>query len=338
VTDLLEQTLASIEGADADCYAAARLALDAKTKPRGSLGALEDVACRIAAIRQTAEPGRLRAVVLVAAADHGVACEQVSAYPQEVTRQMLKNFESGGAAVCVLARGAGASVRVIDAGVGRPTGNIAKGAAMSRLDVVRWVEHGIRAAGELAAENVGIVAVGEMGIANSTSAAAVSAALLAVDPAVTCGRGTGLDDAGVRHKVEVVRRALRANPVDPGDPIAILAALGGFELAVLCGLVLGAAAHRMVVVLDGFITGAAALAAVRLSPRAVDAMIAAHRSPEPGHRLVLDALGLDPLLDLGLRLGEGSGAALALPIIAASVAVLTEMATFETAGVTDSGR
>jgi nicotinate-nucleotide--dimethylbenzimidazole phosphoribosyltransferase len=338
MTTLLGDTLERIPGADRAAAAAAQQALDAKTKPRGSLGRLEEVAARVAGIRRTPEPGRLRAVVVVAAADHGVAAEGVSAYPAEVTRQMLANFEAGGAAVSVLARAAGASVRVVDAGVGSPTGNIAEGPAMSRADAVAWIERGIEAADELAADDIGIVALGEMGIANSTAAAALAAALLGVDAAAVCGRGTGLDDAGLARKVEVVRRAQRANDVDASDPIATVAALGGHELAFLCGLALGAAARSLVVLLDGFISSAAALVAARLAPTAVDAMIAAHLSPEPGHRLILDALGLEPLVDLGLRLGEGSGAALAFPVIDGALAVLAEMATFASAGVTDAGR
>jgi nicotinate-nucleotide--dimethylbenzimidazole phosphoribosyltransferase len=313
-------------------------ALDAKTKPRGSLGRLEELACTIAGIRGTAAPGRLRSVVVVVAADHGVAVEGVSAYPQEVTRQMLANFHAGGSAVCVLARETGAALRIVDAGVGAPTGNIAVGPAMSRDDAVRWIDDGRELAEELAAEGFGVVALGEMGIANTTSASALAAALLPAAPTSVCGRGTGLDDAGVERKVAVVERALRANPVDPADPIGLLAALGGYEIAVLCGVVLGAAAQRMVVVLDGFITTAAAALAARMEPSASTALVAGHLSPEPGHRLLLDALRLSPLLDLGLRLGEGSGAALALPLINASLAVLEDMSTFESAGVTDAGR
>jgi nicotinate-nucleotide--dimethylbenzimidazole phosphoribosyltransferase len=333
----LAATLARIGPADAEARRAARRALAAKTKPRGSLGRLEELAARIAGIRHDAAPGRLQAAVVVAAGDHGVAREGVSAYPQEVTRQMLANFEAGGAAVCVLARVAGASVRVIDAGVGTPTGNIAEGPAMTRDQALHWIAAGIGVADELAEEGVAVVALGEMGIGNSTAAAALCAALLDADPAAVCGRGTGIDDAGLAHKVEVVTRALGAND-SPGDPIAKLAALGGFELAALCGVALGAAANRQVVVVDGFIASAAALVAARSAPAAVDAMIAAHLSPEPGHRLVLAALGLEPLLELGLRLGEGSGAVLALPLVAASLAILAEMATFESAGVTDAGR
>jgi nicotinate-nucleotide--dimethylbenzimidazole phosphoribosyltransferase len=277
-------------------------------------------------------------VVVVVAADHGVAAEGVSAYPQEVTRQMLANFHAGGSAVCVLARETGAALRVVDAGVGAPTGNIAVGPAMSRDDAVRRIDDGRELAEELAAEGFGVVALGEMGIGNTTSASALAAALLPAAPSSVCGRGTGLDDAGVERKVAVVERALRANPVDAADPVGMLAALGGYEIAVLCGVVLGAAAQRMVVVLDGFITTAAAALAARMEPSASAALIAGHLSPEPGHRLLLDALQLSPLLDLGLRLGEGSGAALALPLINASLAVLEDMSTFESAGVTDAGR
>jgi nicotinate-nucleotide--dimethylbenzimidazole phosphoribosyltransferase len=316
----------------------AQKAFDAKTKPRGSLGRLEELACTIAEIRGTASPGRLRSVVVVVAADHGVAAEGVSAYPQEVTCQMLDTFHAGDSAVCVLARRAGAALRIVDAGVGSPTANIALGPALSRDAAARHIADGVAFADELAADGFGVVALGEMGIANTTSAAALAAALLPAAPVSVCGRGTGLDDAGIARKVEVVERALRANPTDPADPLGTLAALGGHEIAFLCGLALGAAAHRMVVLLDGFITTAAALVAVRLEPDVAAALIAAHLSPEPGHRPLLDAFGLSPLLDLGLRLGEGTGAALALPLLDAALALLEEMATFEAAGVTDAGR
>jgi nicotinate-nucleotide--dimethylbenzimidazole phosphoribosyltransferase len=326
--------LPRIDPADGAAAAAARAELDAKTKPRRSLGRLEELACRLAAIR----PELGRPVVVVAAADHGVAAEGVSAYPQEVTRQMLANFAGGGAAVCVLAREAGAALRVVDVGVGRPTGNIAEGPAMSRGAAESIVADGIALARELAAEGAGVVALGEMGIGNSTVASALAAALLTEDPAHVCGRGTGLDDAGVARKVDVVRRALAANAVDRDEPLAVLAALGGHEIAFLVGLALGAAAERMVVLLDGFISSTAALVAAKLAPAARDAMVASHRSPEPGHALVLAALGVEPLLDLGLRLGEGSGAVLALPLLRAAAAIRSDMATFDSAGVTDAGR
>lgn len=334
----LAATLARIVPADIGVAAAVQDALDSKTKPRGSLARLEEVACRVAAARGTPTPGRLRAAVVVVAADHGVVEEGVSAYPQEVTRQMVANFEAGGAAVCVLARAAGAELRVIDAGVGRPTANIARGAAMSRGRAQDLLVQGIALGDELARDGIGIVALGEMGIGNTTVSSALAAALLPAEPEEVCGRGTGLDDDGLRRKIAVVRRSLAVNAVDAGDALGTLAAVGGAELAVLAGLALGAAANRAVVLLDGFITTAAALVAVRLAPDARDAMIASHLSPEPGHRLVLDALGLDPLLDLGLRLGEGTGAALALPLVHASLAILHEMATFADAGVTDAGR
>jgi nicotinate-nucleotide--dimethylbenzimidazole phosphoribosyltransferase len=335
---LLDDTVARIAPVDFDAAAAAQLALDAKTKPRGSLGRLEEVAARIAAIRRTPQPGRLEAAIIVAAADHGVAAEGVSAYPAEVTRQMLANFEAEGAAVSVLARVAGARVHVVDVGVGRPTGNIASGAAMTRDDARRLAEQGIACAQELSGEGVGIVALGEMGIGNSTVAAALASALLGVDAERVCGRGTGIDDEGLQRKIRVVRAALAANHVDRGDTLGVLAALGGSELAFLCGVALGAAAEQLAVVLDGFISSVAALAAARHAPPAAQVMIAAHLSPEPGHRLVLDALELEPLLDLRLRLGEGSGAVLSLPLLDAALAVLDEMATFDAAGVTDAGR
>jgi nicotinate-nucleotide--dimethylbenzimidazole phosphoribosyltransferase len=338
VTRLLDETLERIRPVDREAAASVQRVLDAKTKPRGSLGRLEELAAHIAAIRRSAQPGLLKAAVLVAAADHGVAVERVSAYPPEVTRQMVANFEAGGAAVSVLARRTGAVVRVVDAGVGAPSGNIAAGPAMRTPQALHWIERGIGCADELAADGFGIAALGEMGIGNSTVAAALAAALLGVDPVDVVGRGTGIDDEGLARKRDVVSRALNANSAHRDDPVATLAALGGFELALLCGLALGAAANGLVVVLDGFISSTAALVSARLSPHAAEAMVAAHLSPEPGHRLVLDALGLDPLLDLGLRLGEGSGAALALPLLDAALAVLAEMSTFEAAGVTDAGR
>lgn len=308
-------------------YDDARRAYDGKTKPRGSLGRLEDLGCRLAEIRGFV-PERLDAAIVVAAGDHGVAAEGVSAYPQEVTAQMVANFAAGGAAINVLARRAGARLLIEDRGVGVGTHNIAEGPAMTPDEVQRELAAG---AALVEAFDVDVIGLGEMGIANTTSASALTAALLDVDPALVCGPGTGITD--VSHKVDVVRRALEVSA--GGDP---LTALGGFEIAFLAGVILGCERRRIAVLLDGFITGAAALAAARISPTATGVMIASHRSPEPGHALVLDALGLEPLLDLGLRLGEGSGAALALPLLQASVAILAEMATFGDAGVTDAGR
>jgi nicotinate-nucleotide--dimethylbenzimidazole phosphoribosyltransferase len=346
----LDRLVARVRPVDEAAGQAAQAALDAKTKPRGSLGELEALAARIAAIRGTASPGRLEAAVVVAAGDHGYAARGVSAYPQEVTAQMLANFAQGGAAINVLARVAGARLVVVDAGVltavedpairslrlGAGTADPTAGAAMAPELALAGVAAGADLAAELVGEGVGIVALGDMGIGNTTAAAALCAALLPAEPEAVCGRGTGIDDEALARKVEVVRRALAAN--DASDPLGVLAGLGGHELAFLVGVCLGAAAEDAVVVLDGFVTGAAALVAARLAPDAATRMVASHRSPEPGHALVLADLGLRPLLDLGLRLGEGSGAALALPVVHAALAILADMATFEDAGVTDAGR
>jgi nicotinate-nucleotide--dimethylbenzimidazole phosphoribosyltransferase len=276
----------------------------------------------------------------------------VSAYPREVTGQMLANFHAGGAAVAVLSRQAGARLVVVDAGVlepptvpgvldlslGRGTANAAIGPAMSHATAVEGLSRGAELGRRLVDEGAAVIALGEMGIGNTTVAAALTAALVGCEPAAACGRGTGLDEAGVAHKVEIVRRMLAENHAAADDPVGALAAVGGFEVAVLAGVALGAAAARAVVLLDGFISTVAALVAVRIAPPLGGYLVAGHRSPEPGHRLVLDALGLDPLLDLRLRLGEGSGAALALPLLAAARAILVEMATFADAGVSDTGR
>jgi nicotinate-nucleotide--dimethylbenzimidazole phosphoribosyltransferase len=349
---LLSQTLEQIVPIDRETLAAAELELDRKTKPRGSLGRLEDLAAQIAAIRGSLRPEPLHAAIVVAAADHGIAAEGVSAYPQEVTRQMVANFASGGAAVCVLARAVGADLVVVDAGVAEPfdhadvrsvriapgTANATEGPAMTRDQAVASIVAGAALASELADAGITAIGVGEMGIGNTTSAAALAAGLLGRDAAELCGPGTGLDADGVARKAAVVVRMLERNAPDPADPLGVLAAVGGVEIGVLVGIALGAAARRSVVVLDGFITGAAALVALRLAPALQGFLVASHRSAEPGHRVVLEALGLAPLLELDLRLGEGSGAALALPILAAARAVLVEMATFADAGVTDTGR
>jgi nicotinate-nucleotide--dimethylbenzimidazole phosphoribosyltransferase len=350
----LDDVLSNVVPIDPTVAREARAALDAKTKPRGSLGRLEELAVRIASVRGTVLPGPLDPSVVVAAGDHGVAREGVSAYPQEVTAQMLANFTGGGAAVAVLCRNAAAHLVVVDAGVvapptvpglcdlslGRGTANAAQGPAMDRVVAVEGVSRGAALGRELAADGdgAGVVGLGEMGIGNTTVAAALACALIGCDPVVACGRGTGLDDAGVAHKVDVVRRMLAVNAPRADDPLGALAAVGGFELAVLAGVALGAAAGRAVVLLDGFISSVAALVATRLAPPLADYLVASHRSPEPGHQLVLDELGLAPLLDLELRLGEGSGAAIALPLLAAARAILVEMATFAEAGVTDAGR
>jgi nicotinate-nucleotide--dimethylbenzimidazole phosphoribosyltransferase len=338
---VLHQTVARIQPADAGVRQAVQEAFDAKAKPPGSLGRLEELASRVAAIQGTTTPDLPTPAVVVCAADHGVAVEGVSAYPQQVTAAMVATFATGGAAVSVLARQAGARLVVADLGVKVPvahpavldrrigpgTANAAEGPAMSVPQAELALSVGIELAAGLVDDGVDLIAIGDMGIANTTSASALAAGLLGVAPAAVCGPGTGLDDVGLVHKTEVVVRMLAANPVPAAEPVRLLAGVGGFEIGALAGLILGAAAHRVPVVLDGFITGAAALVAARVAPASVDAMIAAHRSSEPGHRLVLTALGLEPLFDLDMRLGEASGAALALPVIASSIALLRDMAT-----------
>lgn len=344
----LVAALTRITPADAAAGAAARTALDAKTKPRESLGRLEELACRIASVRGfPVEP--LAVTAVLAAADHGVAARRVSAYPSAVTREMLVNIARGGAAASVLAGTLGVELVVVDAGVAQRvdvlgvrrlgialgTADMTVGPALTRAEAHAAVAAGIDLAGELDAD---VVALAELGIGNTTAAAAVTAAVLGAEARAVCGAGTGVDAAGLARKVAAVEQALAVNRPDPDDPVAVLAAVGGLEIAFLAGVVLGTAGSHRIVLLDGFVTGAAALAAVRLAPAAADTMVAAHLSPEPGHRLVLAELRLEPLLDLGLRLGEGTGAILAVPLLRSAVAVLREMATFAEAGVMDAGR
>jgi nicotinate-nucleotide--dimethylbenzimidazole phosphoribosyltransferase len=349
---LLRSTCDSVVPACPHAARAAQARLDRKTKPRGSLGRLEELACRLASVYRAPSPELPAKAVLVLAADHGAAEEGVSAYPQEVTAQMVRNFVAGGAAINVLARQQQARVVVVDMGVkasldglpqvrshrlGPGTANFTRGPAMSRETAARGLEVGILLATELHQAGVGLVALGEMGIANSSSASAITAALLGLPPEQVTGRGTGVDDAQFQRKLWAVRQGLAVNQPRPADPLDVLAKVGGFEVAGLAGALLGAAARGLPVVLDGFITGAAALVAAALCPAARDYLLAAHRSPEPGHAFILRHLGLRPLLDLDMRLGEGTGAALALNLVEASLRVLGEMATFEAAGVTDAG-
>ncbi|HEU4734836.1 MAG TPA: nicotinate-nucleotide--dimethylbenzimidazole phosphoribosyltransferase [Kofleriaceae bacterium] len=348
----LAATLAEIREPDRHVAEHVQRLLDAKTKPRRSLGRLEDLASQVAAIRGTPAPGPLAKAIVVMAADHGVAAEAVSAYPQEVTRQMLRNFARGGAAINVLARQAGARLVVVDMGVAvalpdepalrahriaAGTANLAHGPAMTRAQALAAIEAGIAIARELADDGIGVLGLGEMGIANTTAASALTAALTGAEPEAVTGRGTGIDDAAIARKRQVVRAAIARSRPDPGDPLGVLAALGGFEIAGLVGVTLGGAAAGIPVVVDGFISGAAALVATRLAPAVAGALVCAHRSVEIGHRHVLAALGREPLLDLELRLGEGTGAALAMPLIDAALAILADMASFSEAGVTDRG-
>ena len=348
----LAETLERIGPADAAAMRRAEARHPTLTKPPGSLGRLEQVSIRLAGIYGTERPAIRGSAVIVAAGDHGVVAQGVTGYPQAVTAQMVRTFLAGGAAVSVMARQLGVRQIVADAGIaaddlpdhpdlrsvraGRGTGDISRGPAMSREQAQRCLEAGVGLSTEAADRGADLIATGDMGIGNTTAASAITALMTGVAPEHATGPGTGRTPQELRRKAEVVRRALECNAPDPGDPLGVLAKIGGFEIGVLAGVVLGAACRRRAVVLDGFISGAAALLACGLCPAARDYLIAAHRSAEPGHRVVLAHLGLDPLLDLEMRLGEGTGALLALPIVTAAAACLAEMATFAEAGVSDS--
>lgn len=325
--------------------------LDSLTKPPRSLGRLEEIAAHVARIQGTDRPRVDRKAVLLMAADHGVVAEGVSQYPQDVTWQMVANFVEAGAAINQIAASVGAEVVVHDVGVARAlddmpgiehvnvargTANMAQGPAMSRETCVEAVLVGVSAARAAAERGVLLIGTGEMGIGNSTAAAALTSALTGASPSDVVGRGTGLDDEGVAHKVDVVTRALSVNRVEDLDPLGVLAAVGGLEIAALAGVVIGAAENGIPVVSDGFISGAATLAAIRLCPLAREYVIPSHLSAEPGHEVVLGALELEPVFDLNMRLGEGTGAALAMGVIDAACSMMSGMATFGEAGVDEA--
>lgn len=348
--DTIDAAISAIEPPDEASRAAARELQLRLTKPAGALGRLEELAIWAAGVCRTPAPALGRAVIVVAAADHGVAEDGVSAYPRDVTGQMVANFLAGGAAVNVLAAHAGAEVRIVDAGVRgecddprlhvvKPRGgtdNMAAGPAMSRVEAELLVASGIEFAGEIAGEGGACIALGDMGIGNTTAAAAITSICASLPPRATTGRGTGIDDAGYARKLAAIERAIAVNAPDATDAIDVLAKVGGFEIAFLAGVTLGAAASHAPLVLDGYPTTAAALIAAGIAPAAVPYMLASHQSAEPGHRLALAHLGLRPLLDLEMRLGEGSGAALALTLLAAALRIPREMATFDSAGVSRS--
>ena len=327
---------------------AARLHQDALTKPQGSLGRLEELSIRVAGIRGKAAPRLEHKVVITMAGDHGITAEGVSLYPQEVTAQMVRNFLRGGAGINVLAGHIGARVVVVDMGVaaalkshpnlvdrkiGYGTANMARGPAMTRSQAIRCLEAGIEIAQMERARGMDIVGTGDMGIGNTTASSAIAAALTRRPVAELTGRGTGLSEEMVRQKVKVIKQVLALNKPNAEDPVDVLAKVGGFEIGGIAGVILAAAAGRVPVVLDGFISGAAALIAAALQPKVKAYLIAAHCSAEKGHRAVLQSLGLSPLLDLNLRLGEGTGAALGISLVEAAVRLLNEMATFQEAGV-----
>jgi nicotinate-nucleotide--dimethylbenzimidazole phosphoribosyltransferase len=345
---LLEQTIHSIQPLDAAAMDAARDWQDRLTKPPGSLGRLEAISIQVAGITGRARPVIGDKVVITCAGDHGVVAQGVSAYPQEVTPQMVANFLGGGAAINVLARHVGARVVVVDAGVvadfepqpgliikkvAPGTADMTQGPAMSREQAVQAVEVGIEVVQDEIARGVSLIATGDMGIGNTTPSSAIVASVTGLPAVEVTGRGTGIDDTTLAHKVAVVEHALAVNRPNPADALDVLSKVGGFEIGAIAGVILGAAAHRVPVVVDGFISTAGALIAGGLAPLARDFMIAAHDSVEIGHRAMLDHLGLVPCLDFDLRLGEGTGAALVLSIVEAACKVLDEMATFESAGV-----
>ena len=351
-TSLLEETIAGIGPLNQRAVEEARERQARMTKPAGSLGVLEDVSVQLAGLAgECPAPLPEPAAVAVFAADHGVHAQGVTAWPQEVTTQMVHNFLDGGAVVNAFAAQVGAEVTVVDVGVvddlpavpgllprkiARGTADMTRGPAMTRLQAEYAIEAGIEVARDLVAAGNRCLLTGDMGIANTTASAALVSAFTGRDAAEVTGRGTGVDDAMYEHKVAVVRAALEANRIDVSDPVGVLAAVGGLEHAALAGFILGAAFLRVPVVLDGVIAGAAALAAVALVPDARLACVAGHRSSEPGHSVALEHLGLRPLVDLDLRLGEGSGALLALPLVQSAARALRDVATFDSAGVTRS--
>ncbi len=339
-----------IDPLNEELMAQAQQRLDRLTKPLGSLGRLEELAKQLAGILGTVRPSLQQKVIITMAADHGVADEGVSAYPKVVTPQMVLNFLRGGAAINVFARAVGVRMIVVDMGVAAElpahpqliarkiaygTKNMAVGPAMTRQEARAAVQVGVEIVEDAIRQGATIIGTGDMGIGNTTASSAIVAAMTQENVQHVTGRGTGVDEAIYAKKLAVIQRALQVNRPDPSDPLDVLAKVGGFEIAGLVGVILGGAQRSRPVVIDGFISGAAALVAAGLEPHVTSYLIAAHRSQEPGHRIILERLGLRPLLELEMRLGEGTGAALAMPLLEAACKMLTEMATFEEAGVSN---
>jgi nicotinate-nucleotide--dimethylbenzimidazole phosphoribosyltransferase len=347
VSDLLDRTIAAIGPLDADAMRSAEARQTQLTKPPKALGRLEALSIQLAGIQGKELPVIEEKAIAVMAGDHGVVAEGVSAFPAEVTPAMVVNMLHGGAGINVIGRHVGARVIVTDVGVNADlstadirhdkirmgTANMAQGPAMTRDEAVRAIESGIRLVEEELAKGLDIICTGEVGIGNTTAASAVIAVLSGEPVARVTGRGTGITKEALADKVATIERAIAVNEPDESDPIDVLAKVGGLDIAGMTGLFLGGAAHRVPVVMDGFISAAAALAAVRLCHACVDYILPSHVSIEIGHQVVLDELGLVPLFDLQMRLGEGTGAALSMSIIEASARILSEMATFESAGV-----
>jgi len=347
----LQQAIERIGHLDERAMQAARQRQDCLTKPVGSLGRLEELSIKVAGIRGVALPAIDRKAIVVMAADHGVAAEGVSLYPQAVTPQMVRNFLDGGAAINVLARHVGARVVVVDMGVATEleardglvsckvahgTRSLTRGPAMSRDEAMSAIEAGLEILDLEVDKGLDIIGTGDMGIGNTTSSSAITAAITGAAVAKVTGRGTGLGRRQLAAKVQAIEAALKVNQPDAASGMDVLTKMGGFEIAGLVGLMIGAAEHRIPVVIDGFVSGAAALVATTMAPHLRDFLIAGHVSTEPGHRVALKHLGLKPVLDLDMRLGEGTGAALAISVIEAAVKALAGMATFAQAGVCEA--
>ena len=350
MTNKLSSIIEKIEPVDRELMKEAQKRLDSLTKPQGSLGRLEDLAKKVVGITGDKMPDLDEKVVVVMAGDHGVVEEGVSAYPKEVTGQMVLNFIRGGAAINVLARHVGARVVVVDMGtavdfekdtgvinkkIGYGTKSFLKGSAMTRDEAIKSIESGIEVVEEIGKGKLDILATGDMGIGNTTPSSAIIAAFSGCDVRKVTGRGTGIDDEALGNKIKVIEAGIVANVPDPEDAIDVLSKVGGFEIGGLAGCVLAAAANRIPVIIDGFISTAGALIATELAPAAKDYIIASHVSQEIGHRLMLERMGLKPLLDLNFRLGEGTGAVLCMNLVEAGVKMLKEMATFADAAVSE---
>lgn len=350
--DLLHRTLERIKDVDEKAGKKAQIRLDCLTKPPGSLGILEKIAVQLASIQGRSLPVLGKKVVMIMAADHGVVAEGVSAFPQEVTCQMVHNFLSEGAAINVLARHSDAKVVIADIGIAaepiihpdlnnckvRPgSRNIAQEAAMTMAETITSIETGIRLVTQEIDNGATLIATGEMGIGNTTPSSAILACFSGRELELIVGRGTGLDDQKLKMKQQVIKRALEVNQPDPTNPLDVLSKLGGLEIAALTGVILGSAARQVPVVLDGFISTAAALTAFRLNQDSRKYMLASHLSQEPGHKIMLELLNMHPMLQLDLRLGEGTGAVLAFNLVEAAVKIIREMATFQEAGVSNKG-
>jgi len=340
----LEDYLSALKPVHPDKAERAQRRMDGQTKPRGSLGRLEELVRFVASVQDTAEPVLNRKIIFTLAGDHGIVEEGVSAYPMSVTAQMVRNFLNGGAGVNVLARHAGCEVVVVDMGVhadlrleglvsrkiASGTANFTRGPAMTREQAERAVVTGI----ELALErDFDVIGTGDMGIGNTTPSSAVASAFMDIDPGEITGRGTGVDDEGLRRKTDAIRRGMAKNNPDPKDPLDVLAKVGGFEIGGIAGLIIGAGLKNRPVVVDGYISTAGALVAVALCPPVSDYFIISHLSAEKGHDRIAAFLNKRPLIDLGMRLGEGTGAALAIGIMDGALKLYYDMATFDEAGV-----